>query len=273
MEVPTDGTIPLNDIAFYAFRHYALFAWLVERQQPTFPDGPTVPEVAEMVDGGNTLVSKLTKNGPSSIYLALKDGYSNPPPQVTERLILLALMAERPSLIPNIIRVFPGTRDPLLLRSVLRPYTNSDMTAYESDPPISIGDKLIRAIYEMGKIRLQQNQLLRFAVKARYGMVTVLADPSLFGTSSLGEIGDLVSRIDMLQISNPVLYSGFSNIISILKLNFEKVKGVVNVGAGITQDAVRRLRLLLNTINASDALFDKLSGTAAPKQLADSLMA
>lgn len=265
--------MPLSDIAQYALQHYALFIWLVTHAQPDFLDGPDPGEVKAMVASGAILTSKLEKGGPSSIYLVLKDAYIADPLQQnltirpTERLVLLALMAERPQLIRKILAIFPETGDPLRLAALLQPYTDPYLDSYAPQflraSPGILGnlpnDGILTAIAALGRIRLMQNLLLRDAVKARYALDAVIVDPHIFTPNSLAEIEGLLVKIENIRLANTSLYIPTTEAISTLRANYEKVLGVVSVGAAITQDAVRRLRLILGIVNASDALFDKLA--------------
>lgn len=178
-------------------------------------------------------------------------------------------MAERPQLIPKILRMFPETTDPLRLSALLQPWTNPHLEQYGEDyaesqsrptilsnlPPHG----LLRGISSLGRLRVTQNMFLKKAIQARYGMVSIMVDPSAFGPNSLGEIIAVIHDLDSRSLSNPVLYSPYRELLATLKQNFEKVRTVVSMGAAITQDAIRRLRLLLGVTNATDALFDKLS--------------
>ncbi len=256
VKLSVNEVLPLSEIAVYTFQQYALFCWLVTHRQPTFSDGVTDSQVDDMIKNSEAGVTKLRDNGPASIYLVLRDAYT-PEPQATERLILLALMAERPSMIPMIIKTFPETQDPLRLVAVLQPYTNRRLETVED---IKIpGTGVLQALASLGRVRRMQNLLLRDAVRVRYAMATIMADPHLFGTSSLTEVQAIVSGIENSIISNRALYQPLIGAIETLKINLSKVKGVLSIGAGITQDAIRRLRLLLGVLNTTDTLFDKMS--------------
>ncbi len=267
LSIPTSGVIILADIAGIAFQDYALFTWLVtHRQEDGYDDGPTNQEVDVMVGEGVATVSKLENNGPASIFLILQGAYTKKPLQneATERLILLALIAERPQLVSKVLRIFPEVRDPILLTSVLQPYINHHLEQYEKNLPELQGHGIIQAIGTMAKARLMQNQILRDALRARYAMVSVMADPHVFGTSSLTDIEVLVSRVESIIAANRALYTPLLEAVARLKDNFIKVQGVVRTGAAITIDAIRRLRLVLGVMNASDTLFDRMtSGTTA----------
>src|SRR6185437_17132284 len=112
------------------------------------------------------------------------------------RLLILALMADRPGLIPGILKAFPEAKDPILLAKILRPYTDANLPAYEEDylkgtsgysgaPP---GNPIWDALRSLGKIRVYQNRMLRDMVTARYMMVSIIADPHVYNPSSLTEI-------------------------------------------------------------------------------------
>lgn len=288
IRIPTEKIIPLTEMAVYAFKHYALFTWLGTHRQPMYPDGPTDDEFDVMLQGTSKLISDLSKNGPSSIFLALQGGYNNTPGSIftmaTDRLVLLALMAERPHLIPKILRTFPEATDPLRMAALLEPFTNSDLNSYAKtygvvpsaktaplpyDQTASILSTLptsgpLAAIAALGRLRIMHNLVLQDAVRARYGMVAILADPHVFSPGSLNDITAMVLRAETTMLGNGALYTPLRDTIVMLKRNLEVVKSVVSQGAAITQDAIRRLRLLLGVLNASDTLFDKMtSGTAA----------
>lgn len=107
-------------------------------------------------------------------------------------------------------------------------------------------------------------------------MVSVMADPATFNLSSLTEIQTLISQVEASLTSNPTLYSPFRSLIATLRLNFEKVKNAVSMGTAITQDAIRRLRILLGVVQATDTLMDKLSPSLptaqTPKEIASAFM-
>ena len=256
--------------------------------QPLYPDGPTEREVDEMINDADSTIRKLATNGPSSVYLALKDGYTTRPTgistQTTERLILLALLADRMELIPKILSIFPEASDPLRLTELLVPYSNSDLDSYAKTyaSPESRGipkSGILTAIAALGKLRIMHNLVLQDAVRARFGLVTIVADPFAFSPASLSEITALILKIDTTTTANRDLFIPLQEPITMLKRNYEEVKKIVQRGAVITQDAIRRLRLLLGVIDASDKLFDKMTSgngaTATPgsrKEILDKLL-
>lgn len=275
--IPDTGTSTLSNLAAYAFQHYALFVWLVTHPQPRYLDGPTTTEITSMINEANKKVLELEDKGPSSIALALKGGYTENPlnDKAVERMVLLALIAERPKLLPQIFQLFPETRDPIRLSALLRPYLDSHVERYQ-DSYANPGPKggsgisatlpesgILKAIAALGKVRLLQNIMLRDMIRVRYAMITIMADPYVFGTSSLGEIKSIISKIDTTLAANTALYIPLLPAINTLKSNFDEVQNVLSTGAAITQDALRRLRLLLGVLNASDSLFDKMAKTSS----------
>lgn len=262
LPIPTAGVTSLADLAEAVFQKFALFTWLVTHRAPAYPDGPTDDEADAMIEEGKKIAAQLDAQGPASMALILRGAFIQNPlrNQATERLILLAMIAERPQLITQVLRTFPEASDPILLTALLEPYVNSHLEQYVNLPQPAIKDhNMMQGIATMAKVRQLHNVLLRDAVRARYAMVSVMADPYLFGTSSLTDIAALISKIDSVVNANGALYAPLTEAISRLKINFEKVKGVVSIGAGITIDAIRRLRLALGVMSASDALFDKMT--------------
>lgn len=263
--VPINRPGPLHNIAAQAFRHYALYMWLVTHRQE---EGISDAEVDAMTTEAEGMITNLDRNGPSSVYLALKDGYTTTPStstRVTERLILLALMAERPHLIPSIISAFPRGLDPIRLQKLLRPWTDpatfisQEAAIVEREPLDESQGSVLRSIAALGRIRVLHNIALRSAVKARYALLSIIADPYVFGEASLAEVTNLVTRCESLLIVNKSLYAPLEIPITTLRYNLNAVSGLLQRGSAISQDAIRRLRLILGVLDASDTLIAKLS--------------
>lgn len=300
LTVPTDGIMSLRDIASYALRHYALFNWLVTHRQPLYIDAPSDAEVNSMVVGADGMLSALRTGGPASVFLTLEGGYDAAPSgltQVTERLIILALMADRPALIPEILQLFPEVADPVRLGALLQPWTNANLDAYASNygisasaqkqivatrsdqtgftgirqperlsPPTSLLANLpaygpLRALAALGRVRVMQNLVLQDAVRARYAMVTIIADPHVFGPASLGDIMSLVTKCESALLTNKALYLPVREAVNMLRHNLDVVRSVLQQGAAVSQDAIRRLRLLLGVLTATDTQMQKIAQT------------
>ena len=292
LTIPTSGVMALSEIALYALQHYAMFVWLVDHQASRFSDGLSEGEIANLVSGSETIVNDLKAKGPASIFLALNGGYKSnivTTTYATHRLLLLAMLADRPALIPTILRAFPEVGDRLQLAALLQPFTDSRLDDYSKDyavPPRAADAKIgavstsfspnasilsnlpkhgiLRALAALGRLRIMQNLVLRNAIRVRYAMISVMADPHVFGPSSLGEMSALMAEIDNTVTSSPNLYIPIAGTIEMLKRNFEVVSGLLAQGAAISADSIRRLRLMLGVLNASDTLFDKIAGPPEP---------
>lgn len=281
MSIPTGGSVPLQEVAVSAFRYYAMFTWLVTSGY------------------GNTIIGKfkgaianLRDNGPSSVYVTLDRGADDKSPasgmatrvNATDRLILLALIADRPELIPATLRVFPdGVSNPALLSLLLEPYTNSSMIPPDESGTINVRrrytglsiqelltDKvraktpfeeavsvitklpLYRGIAVLSRLRENQNAVLRDMIRVRFALISALADPSVFSPASLTQVDGLVARAETAVLSSPEVYSDLRPALDMLKRNLEMVRGTVTRSAVITKDAVRRLRILTTAQKAGE---------------------
>jgi hypothetical protein len=95
-------------------------------------------------------------------------------------------------------------------------------------------------------------------------MIEVIADPHIYAPGSLVEISSLITKIEgeiALSSSNDI-YAPLSLALDMLKTNFQKVRGLINVGAAIRQDAIRRLKLLLGVLDKDQST--KLSDFLTP---------
>lgn len=275
IRVPTGSSLPLSEIAVQAFKHLALYTQLIVNKHST--EGPTDEQVKKMQSSSERLIGKLRDEGPSSIYTVLKGAYTDKPLGVnegTERLILLCLMAERPSLIPRILSEFPQVTDPITIGHLLEPYTNPDMDAYletyatAQDPLFSsLRSGIRKGIASMGKLRLQQNILLRDMIKVRYSLVNVVVDPSIFSVRSLEFLQPIIQKIKDIgatpQDQSQTIYSKFKPAAELLLADYESVLNLLKATDANIKDAVRKLNLVLSTMKQSDILFDKLSAQPA----------
>lgn len=272
-------------MAAVAYQYYAMFLWMMSRRAPLFPDGVTKEDISEIMKGVPGVLRKLEEKGPSSILLALDGGLVEDPRAFetnmsVERLILLALLAERPHLIPRIIETFP-TGDPTTLAMLLEPFLNPNLETYAArymnldgktpgSPATVLAQKAeardVRyGIAALGRIRIQQNLVLRNAVRARYCMVEAVTDPHVFTPASLSETESLVTLVQTALTTNPALYTPLQGVASTLKRNFELTKTTLVSNTALTEEAKRRLRLLLSTMNTVDLLFEKMtSGSQIP---------
>lgn len=229
-------------------------------------------------DDGSQFRSAFTTGGgiPSSILIIFpREAFTDTPILATQRLILLALIADRAQLIPRLIQNFGLPDEPLLTTQLLEPYVNNDISQYadnylsssEKWTTVTGKDKVFSGIGAMGRLRIRQNLIIRDALRARYTLIEVIADPFTYVPDSLRETGSLITKCEISLQTEPGIYSPLKKLIDTLRRNYDIVRNHLTFGESVSQDILRKLRVLLGVFNESPSsnivLQDQFKSTTA----------
>lgn len=203
---------------------------------------------------GRNFVARIP--GSSSTLQAIMTNAFNDANNATERLVVLALLAHKPQLIPAIVERYPPSAGlSVLLSQLLEPYTNDNLDSYAStfggefqqNPDFTNSD-ILKEIANQGVTRIKQNSLIKDLLRARYGLLIVAADGFSFTPSSLREVGSLITKCEITEKQNETDLGVLLPSIQMMRGNYDYVESMLVFKESATQDAARKLKLLLDIV-------------------------
>jgi len=208
----------------------------------------------------------------SSLYFILDGAFSNDSKIIQtfpiQRLLILAILTRRLTMLPTIVKTFTNLVNPVALQRILRPYVDPAVDLYKDEYLLQKTDKFDvpleqlfnNTLIELGKVRINQNIMIRNLIRVRYLLLQCIASPHLFTPASLAGVNRLLTEVRIvLKGDDTREFTPLNDILNTTAINYDRVSAILEVGNAITRESVRRLDALLTIVRKTDKILDSSS--------------
>jgi hypothetical protein len=286
MKVHFEQGISLPDMAERVFRFYFVYVTLRQfAESDSFEQlgnaadsallrrqlGNRSPNRERLHSHGNDMIQKVLKDKVSSLYYLLEDAFASEglvaKTDPVPRLIILAILAKRMTMIKAVALTFSSIVNPFVLAKLLQPFTDLNIDGYKdvylsqntdmsnTTKKISTSEMLDNCIRDLGKTRIKQNLMIRDLLTVRYLLIQLISSPHLFTPASLGTVNRILTETQItLKGEDTRMFTAMNNILVVMSENYNRVWATLEAGNAITREVIRRLEALLTIVKRTEML-------------------